>query len=542
MHGGRLVARTLSRRGITTVFGLCGDHVNAIFDGLATEGIRIVDTRDERAAASMAQGWSLATGTPGVACVTGSPGLAAAMGPIADASMAGIPMVVVTSRIRAAEEGRGFPQDVAAERIAGGLAAVVTIRDAASIPGSIADAFRDTLAARRPVVVEVSLDAQLAKVADTEPAASPAAAPARRIDGVARAARLLGESLRPVAIVGEGCFWSGAEDAVRLLAEDAGIPVFTVRAARGLLPDDHEMCFGPPNFLREPVRAALDRADTLLVAGCDLDIVLAFGGLAPQARLIRIERTSARVRRNRVPDVAIVADEAAALAKLAEGLRGRAAGSWPAQIGDLFAGEPSTPAPLGSPVHPATLVEAVSRAVAGRATFSIDAGALALWALGGLPARGPGRLLTSFGTPASTIGGGLSYAVAAKLARPDEPAVAVLGDGAFGYQAMELDTAARHGVDVVAVVGNDASWGIVRQQMEGSFGRAVAADLAPRDYAATAKSLGAAGERVADATGLGEALRRALSARGPALVDVALDRAVRHEAMTFIEAMFAPDR
>src|SRR5207248_10694225 len=133
--------------------------------------------------------------------------------------------------------------------------------------------------------------------------------------------------------------------------------------------------------------------------------------------------------------------------------------------------------PLGDgAVHPAALAAEVTRAAGSPATIALDAGALALWAFDRLPATGPGRMLTTFGTPFATLGAGLPFAIAAKLARPDEPSVALVGDGAFGFSAMELDTAARHGIDVKVVVGNDAGWGIVRRQMELGFGRAVAAD------------------------------------------------------------------
>jgi acetolactate synthase-1/2/3 large subunit len=193
-----------------------------------------------------------------------------------------------------------------------------------------------------------------------------------------------------------------------------------------------------------------------------------------------------------------------------------------------------------TPVHPGRLVGDIARAVAG-GTATVDAGHLALWALDGLPATGPGRLVSSFTTPMATIGPGLPYAIAAKLARPDEPAIALLGDGAFGFAGMEIDTAARHGIGVVAVVGNDASWGIVRRQMEAGFKRAVAADLAPRRYDLVAAQLGAHAEHVDGSVALEDALARALASNGPAVVDVALDSAPEHEAMAFVARMFAPE-
>src|SRR5207248_10954080 len=131
-----------------------------------------------------------------------------------------------------------------------------------------------------------------------------------------------------------------------------------------------------------------------------------------------------------------------------------------------------------------------------------------------LPATGPGRFLSTFTTPFATLGAGLPLAMAAKLSRPDEPSVALVGDGAFGFSAMELDTAVRHGIDVKVVVGNDAAWGIVKRQMELGFGRSVAADLAPHRYDDLARSLGAVGERVESGTELPAALDRLMATPG----------------------------
>ena len=545
------MARSLKASGAGTVFGLCGDHINAIFEGCADEGLRLIDTRDERGAAHMAEGWSLATGRPGVAIVTGGPGFTNALTPMADALLAGTPMVVVTSRIRLAESGKGFPQDI--DQMAFGRPLSVwsqTVFDVERIPATVAEAFAQARARRGPAIVELPLDVQFASVPDdTEPSAlddvAPPAADDRALDA---AVKILGESERPVIIAGEGAYWSGAGEALTALAEAARIPVFTVRAARGIVPDDHELAFGLPNFLRPVGQAAFGRADALLVVGCELDIVLAFGMLAPQARLIRVEADAARVTRSRRPDVAVVADEAAAVAGLARrlGATSSASRTWADELraaADEAAREAAVDREAaGSPVHPARLAAEVAGVLGSRGTVTLDAGELTLWAQEVVPATGPGRLLASFGTPLSTLGPGLPFAMAAKLARPDEPAFALVGDGALGFSAMELDTASRHGIDVVVVVGNDAAWGIVKRQMEMSFGRSVAADLSARRYDLLAHALGARGEHVDDAADLAAALRRARTGPRPALVDVAINRAPVHPAMQFVAMMFSSDR
>src|SRR5207302_937194 len=136
-------------------------------------------------------------------------------------------------------------------------------------------------------------------------------------DGFGETLQALRDAERPVVIAGEGAFWSAPSDGLREFAETTGIPVFTTRAARGLLPDDHELCLGPPNFLLGPGRVAFPRCDVLVVVGTELDIVLLFGNLAPQAQLIRIDADGARVRRHKEPAVTVVQDESRVLRSLA---------------------------------------------------------------------------------------------------------------------------------------------------------------------------------------------------------------------------------
>src|SRR2546423_5619052 len=209
MHGGRVVAKTLAGNGVTHLFGLCGDHVNAILDGCADEGVRIVDTRHEAAAVHMAEGWSLATGRPGVACVTGGPGLMNAVSAIADAKLAGVPLVVITSSIRQDEIGKGYPQDMDQMRVIESLCVwAMTVRDPAEITQWMAAAVRNAHELRGPAVLEMPLDVQLAK-SDRIRLTLEEEEASRAGPEVVEAAMALRAAERPVAIVGEGAFWSG---------------------------------------------------------------------------------------------------------------------------------------------------------------------------------------------------------------------------------------------------------------------------------------------------------------------------------------------
>jgi len=540
VRGGRLVARALAANEAGPVFTLCGDHITATLDGCAEEGLRVIDARHEAGAGFMAEGWSLATGRPGVVLVTGGPGLTNVLTPVADAAMAGIPLVVLTGAIRQSERGSGHPQDIDhAAALAPFTRWSETVRTADAIPGAVSEAFARARADRGPVLLELPLDVQLAEAAEPNLIGAVYNPVLKYPKSVKDAGELLRTAERPLILAGEGAFWSGAGPVLRELAETARVPMFTLRAGRGLLPDDYELALGQPNFLSPLGQLAFSRADVVLCVGADLDIVVAFGHPFAQAKLIRIEADTDRVRRHREPDVAVVGDERQCLTVLAHDVPKLDTEAW---LDELRAAEdpPSDlPSDPDRPAHPSRLVEALA-AIPGPATFSVDAGELALWAIGGLPAHGPGRLLTSFATPLATLGNGIPFAIAAKLARPDEPSIALVGDGAFGLQAMEIDTAVRHGVDVTVVIGNDAAWGIVKRQGEMGFGRSIAADLPGARYDRVAEGLGARGERVEDLASLGPAVERAFAGPGTAVVDVAIDPEPVHPAMRFISAMFAP--
>jgi acetolactate synthase-1/2/3 large subunit len=541
VRGGRLVAAALAANQSGPVFTLCGDHITATLDGCAEEGLRVIDARHEAAAGFMAEGWALATGRPGVVLVTGGPGLTNVQTPVADASMAGVPMVVLTGAIRQSERGGGHPQDVDHHAaLAPFTRWSETVRSAGAIPGAIADAFGRARSERGPVLLELPLDVQLAEAREPDLIGAVYNPVLKYPKTVKDAGELLRTAERPLILAGEGAFWSGAGPVLRELAETARIPVFTLRAGRGLLPDDHELALGQPNFLSALGQLAFSRADVVLSVGAELDIVVAFGHPFAQAKLIRIEADADRVRRHREPDVAVVGDEASCLQVLAHDLEALPTEAWLKELRaaqDPSSGLPSDP---DRPAHPSRLVEALA-AIPGPATFSVDAGELALWAIGGLPAHGPGRLLSSFATPLATLGNGIPFAIAAKLARPKEPSVALVGDGAFGLQAMELDTAVRHGIDVKVVIGNDRAWGIVKRQAEMGFGRSVAADLPGARYEMVAQGLGATGERATTLGFLAPALGRAMRGQGTAVVDVVIDPEPVHPAMRFISAMFAPE-
>lgn len=542
---GRLVAGTLRTHGVEVVFALCGDHTNAIFDGCAEEGIRIVDARDERGATWMACGYALATGRTGVVLVTGGPGLTNAVTALADAQLSGIPLVCITGGVGLSQRGTGHPGDldqVALVRpVSKWVGTVSTPGDAGEF---LAAAFGHARAGRPGVaVLEIPVDVQLMPVDISAPEPLPSEPGAPGPDTIAAARALLATSARPVVVAGSGCFWSGAGEALRGFVETTRAPLFTIRAGRGLVPDDHELCFGFPNFLSGPAQIAYGEADVVVVAGTKLDLMLAGGAFNPDAKVIRIDADSNAFSLGRKADVEIAGDARLALEGLADGFGGLTTEPWLERLNAAHAESrralEERAALSPDPIHPARLVAEVAAAVPEDAIVCVDAGELALWAVEALPAQRPGSLMLSLNSALGGLGMGVPWGIGAKIAHPDRPVIVLAGDGSFGFSAIELDTAARHDAPLGVVVGNDGGWGIVRHMQLLVHGRAVASDLHGTVYEAAATLAGGHGERVTKASELPVALHNAIATKRPAVVNVILDPEPMHDACRMIALMFS---
>lgn len=446
---------------MAVVFGLCGDHTNPLFESCDAEGIRIIDARDERGAAWMAAGYALATGSTGVVLVSNTPALTNAATALADANANGTPVVCVTGGVGLADRGRGHPGDADQVAIAAPISKwAARAASAAECGVQCAQAMWQARSGRPgTAVLELPLDVQSDR-AEAEPG-TPLAIQRRPPDddALARVRGAIASASRPVIIAGSGCFWSDAGDAVRTLAEHACIPVFTARAARGLVSDDHDLCFGFPNLLTETAQAVFGEADVALVAGCELDVLLGGGSFHPGCTLIRIDADPMAFVLGRKAAIEVHADPRSTLMSLAEGLGSLPTDAWIARLveadrrrrEELEARERIAQAPL----HPGRLVAEIASKLPPEAIVCVDAGELALWAIDALPARAPGSLHLSSTSRLGALGMGVPQAIGAKVAHPDRPVLALCGDGSFGFTAMEVETSARHDAPIAVVIGND---------------------------------------------------------------------------------------
>ncbi|HZA12066.1 acetolactate synthase [Mycobacterium sp.] len=531
VHAGRLIARRLTASGIDTLFTLSGGHLFSLYDGCRSEGVRLVDTRHEQTAAFAAEGWSKVTRLPGVAALTAGPGVTNGLSAMAAAQQNQSPLLILGGRAPAARWGMGSLQEIDHVPFVAPLARFAeTAQSAESIPKLVDDALRAAVGAPSGVAfVDLPMDHVFSEAPDAggpgalaEPPAPLAADP----NALEAAVRLLAAAQRPVIMAGTNVWWGHAEAALLRLAETQRIPVLMNGMARGVVPADHELAFSRARA------QALGGADVALVVGVPMDFRLGFGAVfGAETALIVADRAHPGRDHPRAVAAALYGDLSAILSAFEEG-PGRADHEpW---IADLRAVETAAReaerAELGddrAPLHPMRVYADLTPLLDRDAIIVIDAGDFGSYAGRVIDSYVPGAWLDS--GPFGCLGSGPGYALAAKLARPQRQVVLVQGDGAFGFSGMEWDTLSRHGVQVVAVLGNNGIWALEKHPMELLYGYSVVAELRPGTrYDEVVNALGGHGELVSTPAELRPALDRAFSCGRPALVNVLTDPTVAY--------------
>jgi acetolactate synthase-1/2/3 large subunit len=528
LHGGRLIARRLKAHGVSRIFTLSGGHLFSLYQGCVDEGIEIVDTRHEAAAAFAAEGWAKVTREPGVCALTAGPGVTNGMSAMASALQNHTPMIVLGGRAPAFRWGQGSLQEidhVPFVRPVVKLAA--TAGTTGEIPGLVDEAFE---VARRPHGGPVFLDFPLdvvfseAHVDEEEPTPAPRAGRADS-SAIDRAVTLLNDAERPVIMAGTDLYWGRGETALRELAEARGIPVFLNGLGRGCLPADHELAFARARS------SALKGADVALVIGVPMDFRLGFGGAFGEETEIVVIDVAEPVREHPRPVAAeLYGDLPETLGALAGS--GNDTSRWVTRLrgieSEKRAAEQEQLSDARAPLHPMRVYGELAQVLDRDAIVIGDGGDFVSFAGRVVDSYNPGCWLDP--GPYGCLGSGPGYALAAKLARPDRQVVLLLGDGAFGFSGLEFDTLARHGVNVVGVMGNNGIWALEKHPMEFLYnGWSVAADLRPETrYDEVVTALGGHGELVREPGELRGALERAFAAGKPALVNVLTDPAVAY--------------
>jgi len=528
VHGGRLVARALASRGVRHLFTLSGGHLFSIYDGCKAEGIEVVDTRHEAAAAWAAEGFAKATRQAGVAALTAGPGVTNGMSPLAGALKNRSPLVVLGGRAPEMRWGSGSLQEIDHLPFVSPLTkSARTVKDTAEIPALTAAAIDGALAQPSgPTFVDYPLDVVFQE-AEAEPPQAPGRRAAEPADRAEEAATLLAGAERPAIMAGTGLYWARGEAELRELAEALAIPVFLNGMGRGCLPADHELCFSRARG------QGLKEADVALVVGVPLDFRLAFGGsFGEETRIVSLDVEPSTLAATRQPAIELVGDIPATLAALreaaasADGERDRAGDPWLAALRETESAkresELSDLTDDRAPLHPVRIYAELDDLLDRDAIVIGDGGDFVSYAGRFIRTYEPGAWMDP--GPYGCLGAGPGQAIGAAKAQPGRQICLLLGDGAFGFSGLEFDTMARHGLPVVGVIGNNGIWALEHHPMKFLYGYSMAAELRPATrYDEIAAALGCHAELVTKPAELRPALERAFGAGGPALVNVITD-------------------
>ncbi len=522
-----LIARTLKARGVKHVFALCGGHIMPIWMRLDAEGIRIIDVRDERSAVHMAQAHAELTGELGVALVTAGPGFTNAITGIANAHVSRAPVLILSGTVTRPQENRGALQDLDQPQLVRSITRYArTVREASLAlqeldeaisralgeggdPGpSFIDFPTDTLRAEVPKALQLDehINAKPRSTARPDP------------DAVAKAVDILWSARRVLVISGRGA--KGASSELVQFLDRLGAVYLDTGESRSLVPDAH------PSVVSAMRGAVMGDADVVLTIGRRLDFQLAFGSPAvfQSAKFVRIGDCPGEVRDNRRGAVEIIASPAAALIGIVEAAGNRPSAVDRAWAQKLRAGHQERAAKLKATMasasngkdgrlHPNKVLAALQDAMPDDSIMITDGGDFLAFARVGLNA--PQMLDPG---PFGCIGVGVPYGVAASLAYPEKAVLVATGDGAFGFNAMEIDTAVRHNAPVLIAVANNGAWAIEVHDQTVTHGKVVGTRLRDSDYAGMARALGMHAERVETQDQLKPAIARALANR-PALID-----------------------
>lgn len=531
-HGGRLAAKALKAAGVECIFTLSGGHVMGIYDGCIDEGIAVVDVRHEQAAVHAADAWArLHPGKVGVAVLTAGPGVTDGVTGVANAWRANSPIVVIGGQGPFNNLRRGSLQEMDHVSLMRPVSKWSdACYDTARIGEYIELAVRHALSGvPGPSFLEIPMDVLHAPI-DLSAVPLPvfrdyrvaSAAPQVLID---EALDIIAGAERPMVMAGTSLKWSEGGPALVEFLNATSIPCFVNGMGRGQVPWDD------PQFFNRTRRQALDGADVVILAGTLLDFRMKFGASIPaDAKIVQLDLDEILIGQNRSADVGLVgnlgANFEALVARAAE--RGLAIDN-SAYRDELRAAETEIEAKLADqlnsdevPIDPMRLCREIADSIGDDMIVIGDGGDIVAQASKVI--RVPRNGLWMDPGPLGTLGVGMPFALAAQLANPDKRVLIVYGDGSFGLNGFEYDTAVRFGLPIVGIVGNDAAWGQMMRPQAMIYGqdRLVATELASTRYDQVVEALGGHGEYVTEPDQIRPAIERAFASGKPALVNVVM--------------------
>ena len=526
--GAELLIESLIAAGVKHLFTLSGNQILSLYDASIGREVALIHTRHEAAAVHIADGWGRLTERPGVALLTAGPGHCNAISALYSALMGESPVVLLSGHSPHAQIGSGAFQEVDQVAVAEPVTkAAWLVEETIHLDEAIASAL--SLACEgRPGPVHLSLPTDVLETTvsprslqRTDRNDTPVDAPPTiNVDDILRR---LTEATHPLILAGPAMGRPLRWTDVERLSESTGIPALPMESPRGL---------NDP-WLHQATNC-LSKADLVLLVGKKLDFSLRFGQppfFSEECRFIQIDPDASQLRPEKSVVLTIHAEPTSIVCQLTTAAQalGHPHGkgkhdSWRVEV---MAARKATPpeweqirGSVARPIHPLRVCEALQPFLSEGAVFVSDGGEFGQWVQAGLEAEY--RLING---PAGSIGSAIPMGLAAKLAHPQRPVFVFLGDGTFGYHAMEFDTALRYHLPIIAIVGNDARWNAEHQLQIQNYGegRTIGCELLPSRYDKMIEALGGHGEFVQHPKDLTPAVERALASGLPACINIAIE-------------------
>jgi len=530
MNGADNFIKALELAGVSKIFTLSGNHIMPVYNAIFDSQIELIHTRHEAAAVHMADAWARLTGEIGIALVTGGPGHANAVSALYTASMAESPVVLISGHAPLNQLGKGAFQEMAQAAIAAPLTkASWTCQRVEDVASDVAKAIRIAKSGRTgPTHLSLPSDVlESAAPLNSKPLSSEAflaehsSFESSDISAILTALRA---AKKPLILVGPMMLSKSRREQLARLEELLNIPVIGMESPRGI---------GDPSL--GAFSEVLPKADCILLLGKKLDFTLKFGNspsINKECIFLQIDPEQAELERvkNAVGDrlqSAFICDTPTAINALisAKPSRHEDIENWRNEVNSAIAYRPSAwqeLAPRDGRLHPAQIFLPLQEVLDSHPDSILvsDGGEIGQWAQACL--RAPNRVLNGI---AGSIGAGLPFALASRVAKPNVPIIAVMGDGTFGFHSAEIDTAVRYGLDFVLLVGNDACWNAEYQIQVKDYGkdRAIGCELLPSSYEKVCQAFGGHGELVTHSDEILSAVKRAIASKSPSCLNVMIE-------------------
>ena len=541
-EGWVLIGESFIRAGVKYIFGVPGESISPVQYAAHKASIEVVTARHEQAAAFMAEAYARITGNPGVVLVTFGPGFTNTISAMVNAKLTNAPMVLIAGAHGAKSPERLGLQDMHQEPI---ITSVVkkslVCRKAERIPEYIDMAFRSaTGGCPGPVFLELPIDVLTAPV-DMDRVTWPGAGiSSRPVDSndAKKLVDMIEYSKRPIIIAGSGAYYSRAGKELTSFVDQTGIPTFTLKMGRGIIPDTHLLCYGSSvPIIPGCAGLAVTGSDLVILLGTRLCMYTSNGTLFNQeAKIVQVDIEAEEIGRNRFIDLPIVGDVQALLAECGaivsqrdngDDLRARF-GDWVETLNVTHreqkqAAEVEFPFD-DVPVNPGVLIREVDAFMDREDDIIVaDGGDAYTWVMAVRTCRAEMNVLDTglFGC----LGVGLPYGLAAKIANPDRRVIVHTGDGALGFNFMEFETSLRRNLPIVVVIDNNRKWGMTSNSMKSKFREYVpgTVEIGNVPYHDVVEALGGRGFLVEKAEDIRPTLEEAFACGVSACVNVLTD-------------------